>query len=65
MLFSLIFLFTFSCKDNLEDMALDANTAALVQSLDQEIHPLTINPLIWSDLDLQFLDPMADKSITC
>jgi erythromycin esterase len=35
----------------------------MVQILEQVLNPLTENPLVWSDNDLKFLDPIADKSI--
>ncbi len=62
LLFILTFLIIFSCN-KLDDILLDAKTASLVQILDQELNPLTINPLSWNDDELQFLDPISDKSI--
>ncbi len=62
-LFSLTLLIILSCNRNSEEITPDTHTASLVQALDQELYPLTINPLIWSDNDLVFLDAIADKSI--
>ena len=62
-LFSLTFLIMISCDKNSEEITLDIQTASLVQTLDQELYPLTVNPLIWSDNDLHFLDRIADNSI--
>ena len=62
-LFSLTLLIIFSCNRNSEEITLGTHTASLVQALDQELYPLTINPLNWSDNDLVFLDPIADRSI--
>jgi len=58
-LFGLIFLIAISCEKNSEEKASDK----LVKALDQELNPLTKNPLTWSDNDLKFLDPIANKSI--
>jgi len=62
-LYSLTFLIIISCGSNSEDLTSGTQTASLVQALDQELNPLTTNPLNWSDNDLAFLDPIADKSI--
>ncbi|QSE97380.1 erythromycin esterase family protein [Fulvivirga lutea] len=58
----LLSLFISSCKDD-EEIILDTQTKALVETLDQELKPLTINPLDWSDEELSFLDPLANKKI--
>ena len=61
LLFILTSLIFISCKKDITP--LDSKTASLVQTLDQVLNPLTENPLTWSDNDLKFLDPIADKSI--
>jgi erythromycin esterase len=58
-LFSLIFLITTSCEKKSEEKPLDK----LVQSLEKELNPLSENPLLWSDNDLKYLDPIAHNSI--
>lgn len=51
---------TTSCN---EEDPLDAETRELISTLRQEIVPLDAEPLNWSDEDLSFLNPVADKSI--
>jgi len=58
-LFSLILLITISCEKKSEEKPLDK----LVQSLEKELNPLSENPLLWSDNDLKFLDPITHNSI--
>jgi erythromycin esterase len=58
-LFSLILLVTISCEKKSEERSLDN----LVQSLEKELSPLSENPLLWSDNDLKFLDPITNNSI--
>lgn len=62
-LFSLSLLIILSCDRDSEEITLDTQTTSLVQALDQELSPLTINPLNWSDNELVFLDPIANKKI--
>lgn len=57
----LSFFIFFSCKEDQE--TLDPTTASLVQSLDQEVHTLSENPIVWKDEELQFLDEIGDQSI--
>lgn len=52
-----------SCKDDEDEIILDAETATLVESLNEELHPLSENPNTWSNDELHFLDPIADKTI--
>jgi erythromycin esterase len=61
LVFGLISIIFVSCKKDIAP--LDSKTASLVQILNQALNPLTENPLTWSDNDLKFLDPIADKSI--
>lgn len=63
LLFSLSLLIILSCDKDSEEITLDAQTYSLVQAIDQELSPLTINPLNWSDNELVFLDPIATKKI--
>ncbi|MEM1135538.1 MAG: erythromycin esterase family protein [Bacteroidota bacterium] len=60
LLLSLIPVF-FSCKE--DELALDPETVSLVQTLEEDLVPLTQDPLNWSNEALQFLDPIANKSI--
>jgi erythromycin esterase len=57
--FSLILLITISCEKKSDEKHLDK----LVQSLESELNPLSEDPLLWSNDDLKFLDPIANKSI--
>lgn len=51
-----------SCQSD-DEVKLDPEVASLVSSLEQELVPLDNDPFLWSDDDLSFLDPVADKSI--
>ena len=59
--------FLFSCDNSPEEPPLvedsPTDTSLLVDALDNELNPLTSNPLSWSDNELSFLDPIANKSI--
>jgi erythromycin esterase len=52
----------FSCQPD-DEVKLEPEVASLLPSLDQELVPLENDPFLWSDDDLSFLDPVADKSI--
>ena len=53
-----------SCnKEKPEELNLDPETEALVNILLEEMEPLDADPLSWSDQDLRWLDPVADKSV--
>lgn len=58
-LFSLILLITISCEKKSEETPLDK----LVKGLENELSPLSKNPLAWSDVDLKFLEPVANCHI--
>jgi len=62
-LFSLSLLIFLSCDRDSEEIILDPQTNSLVEALDLELSPLTINPLNWSDNELGFLDPIATKKV--
>ncbi|MCK4879345.1 MAG: erythromycin esterase family protein [Bacteroidales bacterium] len=59
----LLFLTVFSCTKNPEELNLDPETKALVDILQDELLPLTTDPLNWEDQDLRWLDPLAEKSV--
>ena len=59
----LLYLILASCSDHPEELNLDPETEALVNILQDELQPLDADPLSWSDQDLQWLDPVADKSV--
>lgn len=50
-----------ACTDEADP--LDAETRELVNTLQQEIIPLDIEPLRWTDEELRFLEPVSDKPI--
>jgi erythromycin esterase len=53
---------TSSCQD--KDLGqLDDTTEELISTLRQEMVPLDAEPLRWTDEELSFLDPVADKPI--
>ena len=67
-LFILSFSIVISCDNDTDEILSDtqipqSNTISLVEALDKELYPLGVNPLSWSDNDLSFLDPLANKSI--
>ena len=49
-----------SCQ---EEDPLDAETQELTSTLHQEMVPLNVEPLRWTDEELSFLDPVSDKPI--
>ena len=51
----------FSCKEDEEKV--DPVTASLVETLNQELDPLSPDPIQWTDSELQFLDEVSDHSI--
>ena len=63
----LSFVFHLSCSNDPEEPpVLDdspTDTSLLVNALEDELNPLTNNPLAWNENELNFLDPLADKSI--
>ena len=52
-----------SCEKKPEDLNLDPETKKLVNILQEELQSLDADPLSWSDKDLKWLDPLADKSV--
>jgi erythromycin esterase len=52
-----------SCTKTPQELNLDPETEALVNILLDEMEPLDADPLSWSDQDLRWLDPVADKSV--
>lgn len=56
---SLILFITISC----EKKSYEKPFYKLVQSLESELNPLSEDPLLWSNDDLKFLDPIGNKSI--
>ena len=66
----LTLLFYISCDNDTEDTTTigDVNnspsaTTLRIEALQNELVPLTTNPLSWSDNELTFLDPLAARSI--
>ncbi len=51
-----------SCQQD-DTIPLDPEIAVLLPSLEQELVPLHNTPLQWSDDELSFLDPVADRPI--
>lgn len=63
---SFITIFFISCEKESNNNSYGkngTNTEALIQALNQELNPLSQDPLVWSDYELQFLDAIADKPI--
>ncbi len=58
----LLLVLLLSCQPD-DEVKLDPEVVSLLSSLEQELAPLDNNPLVWSDDDLTFLDPIADKPI--
>lgn len=56
-------LMVYACTEKPEELNLDPETETLVEILKAEMHPLSINPLGWTDEDLYWLDPIAEKSV--
>ena len=54
-------IWNFACKDDGDPV--DPVTASLVKTLDEELVPLTPDPVLWTDDELQFLDAVSDHSI--
>ena len=52
-----------SCSKSPEEINLDPETEALVSILQDEMTPLPINPLVWTNEDLAWLDPIAGKMV--
>ena len=68
LLFIIPSLFIISCNKDEDEIVLDNQpprtvTIPLVDAFDQELDPLSSNPLSWRENDLNFLDPIANKSI--
>ena len=61
-LFFFLFLIVISCNKN-SDETLDSQTTSLIETLNQELYPLSAKPLNWSDNDMSFLDAIGDKPI--
>ncbi|MEN8228106.1 MAG: erythromycin esterase family protein, partial [Bacteroidota bacterium] len=61
----MVSLVVFSCsvEEEEKEIILDANTEMLVGILKDELQPLPVDPLSWSDEDLRFLDPIAEKNV--
>ncbi len=57
--FCLVLIITVSCEKKSDEKPPDM----LVQALEEELNPLSEDPLLWSNDDLKFLDPVANKSI--
>ena len=53
--------FAFACKKDEEHI--DPVTTSLVETLDQELVPLTTDPTQWTDDELQFLDAVSDQAV--
>lgn len=51
----------FACKKDEEQI--DPVTTSLVETLDQELVPLTTDPAQWTDDELQFLDAVSNQAI--
>ena len=63
-LFALIvslILWAFACKED-ED-PVDPVTASLLKTLDEELVPLSSDPTLWTNDELQFLDAVSDHTI--
>lgn len=52
-----------SCKEGKDEIVLDPETEILVQQINQLLHPLGSDPLMWEDSDLTFLDQVAESSV--
>lgn len=59
LILSLLLLFAISCEKNSDKEKL----GKLVRILEEELNPLPEYPLLWSNSDLKFLDPIANKLI--
>ena len=63
-LFALIIsmaIWNFACKEDEEKV--DPVTASLVETLNQELVPLSPDPIQWIDDELHFLDAVSEHSI--
>ena len=54
-------IWTFACKE--DEPQLDPLTASLVETLNQELEPLSDDPIKWTNDEMQFLDEMSDNDI--
>ncbi len=70
LLFVLTLLISISCDNSNEDPipieeadTPPSDTSLLLEALEQELEPLTANPLSWTDDNLGFLDLVADRPI--
>lgn len=60
---AVVFALFFACSKGQEEIILDPETQALVDILEEVLYPLPTDPLTWSNEELQFLDPLAEKSV--
>ena len=54
-------IWAFACKED-ED-PVDPVTASLLKTLDEELVPLSPDPMLWTNDELQFLDAVSDHAI--
>ena len=54
-------IWVFACKED-ED-PVDPVTASLLKTLDEELVPLSTDPMLWTNDELQFLDAVSDHAI--
>jgi erythromycin esterase len=63
-LLGLTCLIIYSCSEDLEKIESTSQSSdVFTDILEMELNPLSSDPLNWSDIELSFLDPIANKSI--